>query len=183
MRCVNTYNSYPDWRVIDVAGNGNQASLIIINVVASVVGILVLLVTSICIFQRTRNTRQHLLATDDDEVIRNNSLQLDFATVEAATNNFSDANKLGQGGFGAVYKDFGMARLFVRDETHGDTSRVVGTYGYMAPEYVMHGRFSVKSDVFSFGVIVLEIVSGQKNNNFQDGETVEDLISSVSMII
>ncbi|EOY28558.1 Cysteine-rich RLK 29, putative isoform 2 [Theobroma cacao] len=73
--------------------------------------------------------------------------------------------------------DFGMARLFVRDETQGNTSRIVGTYGYMAPEYAMHGQFSVKSDVFSFGVIILEIISGQKNNCFRNGETVEDLLS------
>ncbi|KAK8575334.1 hypothetical protein V6N12_063009 [Hibiscus sabdariffa] len=93
----------PPPRPQSTRGNGNNTTRIII-VVASVVGILVLLVTSICIFQRTRKTRQHLLATDDDEVIRNDSLQFDFATVGAATNNFSDANKLGQGGFGAVYK-------------------------------------------------------------------------------
>uniref|UniRef100_A0A251S113 Putative serine/threonine/dual specificity protein kinase, catalytic domain-containing protein n=1 Tax=Helianthus annuus TaxID=4232 RepID=A0A251S113_HELAN len=49
--------------------------------------------------------------------------------------------------------DFGMARLFKPEETQGDTSRIVGTYGYMAPEYVRHGHFSVKSDVFSFGVL------------------------------
>ncbi|XP_057470962.1 cysteine-rich receptor-like protein kinase 10 isoform X2 [Actinidia eriantha] len=73
--------------------------------------------------------------------------------------------------------DFGMARLFVLDETQGNTSRIVGTYGYMAPEYAMHGQFSVKSDVFSFGVLVLEIVSGQKNNCFRNGENVEDLLS------
>ncbi|MBA0568607.1 hypothetical protein Golob_006086 [Gossypium lobatum] len=53
--------------------------------------------------------------------------------------------------------DFGMARLVVRDETQGNTSRIVGTYGYMAPEYAMHGQFSVKSDVYSYGVLVLEI--------------------------
>ncbi|GMN49772.1 hypothetical protein TIFTF001_018938 [Ficus carica] len=53
--------------------------------------------------------------------------------------------------------DFGMARLFVVDQTQGNTSRIVGTYGYMAPEYAMHGQFSVKSDVFSFGVLLLEI--------------------------
>nr|GFA00224.1 putative receptor-like protein kinase At4g00960 [Tanacetum cinerariifolium] len=53
--------------------------------------------------------------------------------------------------------DFGMARLFKPEETQGDTSRIVGTYGYMAPEYAMHGQFSVKSDVFSFGVLVLEM--------------------------
>ena len=45
-----------------------------------------------------------LLIAADDEVIRAESLQFDFATVRVATNNFSDANKLGQGGFGAVYK-------------------------------------------------------------------------------
>ncbi|KAK7343552.1 hypothetical protein VNO77_12362 [Canavalia gladiata] len=73
--------------------------------------------------------------------------------------------------------DFGMARLFVVDQTQGNTSKIVGTYGYMAPEYVMQGQFSVKSDVFSFGVLILEIVSGQKNNGFHNGEHVEDLIS------
>ena len=54
--------------------------------------------------------------------------------------------------------------------------------GYMAPEYAMHGQFSVKSDVFSFGVLVLEIVSGQKNNCFRNGESVEDLVSCVSIL-
>ncbi|XP_010112670.2 putative receptor-like protein kinase At4g00960, partial [Morus notabilis] len=73
--------------------------------------------------------------------------------------------------------DFGMARLFVVDQTQGNTSRIVGTYGYMAPEYAMRGQFSVKTDVFSFGVLLLEIVSGQKNNSFSHGEHVEDLLS------
>ena len=51
--------------------------------------------------------------------------------------------------------------------------------GYMAPEYAMYGQFSVKSDVFSFGVLVLEIVSGQRNNCVRNGENVEDLLSYV----
>ncbi|RZR95109.1 hypothetical protein BHM03_00023909, partial [Ensete ventricosum] len=59
--------------------------------------------------------------------------------------------------------DFGMARIFGGDETEANTRRVVGTYGYMSPEYAMDGVFSVKSDVFSFGVLVLEIVSGKRN--------------------
>ncbi|XP_044495915.1 cysteine-rich receptor-like protein kinase 26 [Mangifera indica] len=238
-----------------------------------------------------------------DEISGAESLQFDFNTVRVATNNFSDANKLGQGGFGAVYKgrllngqeiavkrlskgsgqgdlefknevllvaklqhrnlvrllgysleanerlliyefvpntsldhfifdlkertqldwetrykiiggiargllylhedsrlriihrdlkasnvlldaemnpkiaDFGMARLFERDETQGNTNRIVGTYGYMAPEYAMHGQFSVKSDVFSFGVLLLEIVCGQRNNSFRIRENEEDLLS------
>ncbi|GJY38190.1 cysteine-rich receptor-like protein kinase 15 [Tanacetum coccineum] len=76
----------------------------------------------------------------------------------------------------AKIADFGMARLFTPDKTHGDTSRIVGTYGYMAPEYATRGKFSVKSDVFSFGVLVLEIVTGEKNNCFQNG-MMEDLLS------
>ncbi|MFQ6671157.1 hypothetical protein Gotur_035773 [Gossypium turneri] len=61
--------------------------------------------------------------------------------------------------------DFGMARLFPEDQTHVNT-RVAGTNGYMAPEYVMNGRLSVKADVFSFGVVVLELISGQRNSSF-----------------
>ncbi|KAK3188244.1 hypothetical protein Dsin_027805 [Dipteronia sinensis] len=62
--------------------------------------------------------------------------------------------------------DFGMARLFEMDQTQGDTSRIVGTFGYMAPEYIKYGQFSIKSDVFSFGVLVLEIICGKKNSCF-----------------
>ncbi|XP_021808507.1 G-type lectin S-receptor-like serine/threonine-protein kinase At4g27290 isoform X2 [Prunus avium] len=63
--------------------------------------------------------------------------------------------------------DFGLARTLVGgDQTGGNTNRVVGTYGYMAPEYAIYGLFSVKSDVFSFGILVLEVISGRKNKGF-----------------
>ncbi|XP_059660580.1 G-type lectin S-receptor-like serine/threonine-protein kinase SD1-1 isoform X2 [Cornus florida] len=62
--------------------------------------------------------------------------------------------------------DFGIARIFGGEQTEEKTKRVIGTYGYMSPEYAMRGHFSVKSDVFSFGVLVLEIISGQKNWGF-----------------
>ncbi|KAH7660851.1 Non-specific serine/threonine protein kinase protein [Dioscorea alata] len=59
--------------------------------------------------------------------------------------------------------DFGLARNFGDCETMIKTRKVVGTYGYMAPEYTLDGVFSMKSDVFSFGVLILEIISGQRN--------------------
>ncbi|XP_026442223.1 cysteine-rich receptor-like protein kinase 10 [Papaver somniferum] len=73
--------------------------------------------------------------------------------------------------------DFGMARLFVLEQTQASTNRIVGTYGYMAPEYIMHGEFSVKSDVFSFGVLVLEILCGQRNSSFHKSDIDRDLLS------
>ncbi|KAL6657917.1 hypothetical protein ACP70R_005697 [Stipagrostis hirtigluma subsp. patula] len=75
--------------------------------------------------------------------------------------------------------DFGLARIFGRDQTQAVTNRVVGTYGYMAPEYVMRGNYSVKSDAFSFGVIVLEIVTGRKNNDHYNSRQSDDLLTTV----
>uniref|UniRef100_A0ACD5WN89 Uncharacterized protein n=1 Tax=Avena sativa TaxID=4498 RepID=A0ACD5WN89_AVESA len=61
--------------------------------------------------------------------------------------------------------DFGMARIFNDNQQNANTQRVVGTYGYMAPEYAMEGVFSTKSDAYSFGVLLLEIVTGIRRNS------------------
>ncbi|KAJ9560106.1 hypothetical protein OSB04_005266 [Centaurea solstitialis] len=180
----------------------------------------------------------------------NNELRyFTFQSISSATNDFSITNKLGEGGFGAVYKgklvdgqevavkrlsrsstqgvkefknetelivklqhtnlvrllgcciekqekilaevihrdlkasnillddylkpkiaDFGMAKLFGINESEANTSRVVGTRGYMPPEYMREGTVSIKTDVFSFGVLLLEIVSGKKNHGSYDVE-------------
>ncbi|CAN1775112.1 G-type lectin S-receptor-like serine/threonine-protein kinase At4g27290 [Linum perenne] len=62
--------------------------------------------------------------------------------------------------------DFGLAKTFGADQTEAKTNRVVGTHGYMSPEYVVDGKYSMKSDIFSFGVLVLELVSGKRNRGF-----------------
>nr|POE68756.1 cysteine-rich receptor-like protein kinase 29 [Quercus suber] len=246
-------------------GKRSNSSKTIIAIVVVVV-ILVVIIICICISLRVRKQRKKAKM---DEISSTESLHFDFPTIRVATDNFSDANKLGQGGFGVVYKgrlsngqeiavkrlsqgsgqgdlefkneillvaklqhrnlvklrgfclegcerlliyefvpngsldqvifdpakrayldwqrrykiiegiarDFGMARLVILDQTHINTNRIVGTYGYMAPEYAYHGHFSVKSDVFSFGVLVLEMICGQKNGYFRNEENGEDLLT------
>jgi len=53
----------------------------------------------------------------------------------------------------------------------------------MPPEYAVHGHYSIKSDVFSFGVLVLEIISGKKNKEFSDPEHSLNLLGHVSTMI
>ncbi|XP_044461360.1 putative receptor-like protein kinase At4g00960 [Mangifera indica] len=282
--------------------------VVAIIVVSIIITMAVLDAFSYVLLRRTRKAkekkrRKQELEDAADEIEPEESLQFDFSTIKAATDNFSIDNKLGQGGFGSVYKgrlpngqeiavkrlsrdsgqgdlefknevllmaklhhrnlvrllgfcledkerlliyefvpnssldnfifdptkrlsldweirykiiggiarrilylhedsrlriihrdikvsnilldkdmtpkisDFGMAKLFEFDQTRGDTSKIVGTFGYMPPEYVHYGHFSVKSDVFSFGVLVLEIITGQKINSFCDEKEGEDLLT------
>ncbi|XP_025800488.1 putative cysteine-rich receptor-like protein kinase 20 [Panicum hallii] len=62
--------------------------------------------------------------------------------------------------------DFGIARIFSSNMTESNTTRIVGTHGYISPEYAFDGVCSIKSDVFSFGVLVLEIISGKRTTGF-----------------
>ncbi|KAL8267214.1 hypothetical protein R6Q59_004558 [Mikania micrantha] len=281
-----------------------------IIIVIIVVTFGVIIIAFVCIFLRMRKRKQKPmpLKDNDDETMdidNAESLKYNFNMVRAATNNFSEDNKLGQGGFGAVYKgmladgreiavkrlardsgqgeaefknevllvarlqhrnlvrllgfslkgcerllvyellpngsldqfifdpirrtlldwqkryniikgisrgllylheesrlmiihrdmkasnilldskmtpkiaDFGMARLFNDEESQGQATRIVGTYGYMAPEYALYGQFSVKSDVFSFGVLILEMLTGQKNQCFENEESSKYLLGFV----
>ncbi|KAL8096546.1 putative LRR receptor-like serine/threonine-protein kinase At1g56140 isoform X1 [Apium graveolens] len=60
--------------------------------------------------------------------------------------------------------DFGLAKLYDDKKTHIST-RVAGTVGYLAPEYAMRGHLTEKADVFGFGVVALEVVSGRLNSD------------------
>ncbi|RZB43822.1 Cysteine-rich receptor-like protein kinase 26 isoform B [Glycine soja] len=288
----------------------SNPSRTIIAIVVPVVAVVVLLVAFTYNYLGARRRRQKPFQSEggegelDNDIKIDELLQFDFATIKFATNNFSDANKLGQGGFGIVYKgtlsdgqeiaikrlsinsnqgetefkneilltgklqhrnlvrllgfcfsrrerlliyefvpnksldyfifdpnnrvnlnwerryniirgiargllylredsrlqivhrdlktsnilldeelnpkisDFGMARLFEINQTQASTNTIVGTFGYMAPEYIKYGQFSVKSDVFSFGVMILEIVCGQRNSEIRGSEeNAQDLLS------
>ncbi|XXG83032.1 hypothetical protein AAC387_Pa10g0888 [Persea americana] len=272
----------------------NRKRIIILSIVPSVLALMLLSIIFVLLLRKRRKDKdkkgkenttpidaEETTGVTFSEIEEQESLarsldplQFDFGVIRAATNNFSIENKLGEGGFGPVYKgrlldgreiavkrlsrnsgqaeekiliyeyvtnksldyllfdpskrtqldwetrykiiqgiarglqylhedsrlriihrdlkasnilldgemnpkisDFGMSRIFGVDETQGNTSRIAGTFGYMSPEYAMHGQFSVKSDVFSFGVLLLEIVTGHKNNNFYQSNRAEDLLS------
>ncbi|KAH9772069.1 proline-rich receptor-like protein kinase PERK9 [Citrus sinensis] len=71
------------------------------------------------------------------------------------------SNILLDNNFEAQVSDFGLAKLALDANTH-ITTRVMGTFGYMAPEYASSGKLTEKSDVFSFGVVLLELITGRK---------------------
>ncbi|TQD83175.1 hypothetical protein C1H46_031280 [Malus baccata] len=64
--------------------------------------------------------------------------------------------------FMAKIADFGLARMFPEDKTHISTA-IAGTLGYMAPEYIVRGKLTEKADVYSFGVLVIEVICGKRN--------------------
>ncbi|XP_061376508.1 cysteine-rich receptor-like protein kinase 10 [Gastrolobium bilobum] len=73
--------------------------------------------------------------------------------------------------------DFGMARIFAGSEDEASTATIVGTYGYMAPEYAMEGLYSIKSDVYGFGVLLLEIITGSRNAGFYHSKSFPSLLA------
>ncbi|KAM7465174.1 hypothetical protein LguiB_012736 [Lonicera macranthoides] len=286
-------------------GEGKMSPTTIIAIVIPIAVVVLLFAIGYCCVAKKAKKNHNAVTneTDANEITDVQSLQFDLSTIQAATNNFSNENKIGRGGFGMVYKgtlangqeiavkrlskssrqgelefknevvlvaklqhrnlvrllgfclegeekilvyeyvpnksldyflfdpekqgqldwsrrykiiggiargmlylhedsrlriihrdlkasnillddkmnpkvsDFGMARIFGVDQTQGNTNRIVGTYGYMSPEYAMHGHFSVGSDVFSFGVLVLEIISGKKNSYFHASDRGEDLLN------
>lgn len=76
----------------------------------------------------------------------------------------------------AKIADFGLARSFQEDKSHISTA-IAGTLGYMAPEYLAHGQLTEKVDVYSFGVLLLEIVTGRQNNRSKTSEYSDSIIT------
>uniref|UniRef100_A0A8R7TCE1 Protein kinase domain-containing protein n=1 Tax=Triticum urartu TaxID=4572 RepID=A0A8R7TCE1_TRIUA len=74
--------------------------------------------------------------------------------------------------------DFGLAKIFGGDRSQTVTHRILEhSTGYMSPEYAMRGQYSIKSDVFSLGVLILEIITGRRSHGPHDSEHDTDLIN------
>lgn len=80
--------------------------------------------------------------------------------------------------FRAKIADFGLARSFEEDKSHISTA-IAGTMGYMAPEYLAHGQLTEKADVYSFGILLLEIITGKQNTKSRPLEYSESLVAIV----
>ncbi|PWA45559.1 gnk2-like domain-containing protein [Artemisia annua] len=77
----------------------------------------------------------------------------------------------------AKIADFGLARSFQDDRSHISTA-IAGTLGYMDPEYLAHGQLTEKADVYSFGVLLLEVVTGMGNNRSKTIDCTDSLLST-----
>ena len=85
------------------------------------------------------------------------------------------ANILLDEGFEAVVGDFGLAKLLDQRESH-ITTAVRGTVGHIAPEYLSTGQSSEKTDVFGFGILLLELITGQKALDAGNGQVQKGMI-------
>ncbi|KAI9123553.1 hypothetical protein K1719_004853 [Acacia pycnantha] len=94
----------------------------------------------------------------------------DYSRLKVIHRDLKPSNILLDDEMNAKISDFGLAKMVAININEESTNRIVGTYGYMSPEYAMYGQYSEKSDVFSFGVIILEIISGKKNTS-RDSES------------
>ncbi|KDP44500.1 hypothetical protein JCGZ_16333 [Jatropha curcas] len=96
-------------------------------------------------------------------------VEFSYKELAQATDNFNVANKIGKGGFGSVYYaelrgevgDFGLTK-FVEVGSALRPARLVGTFGYMPPEYGESGTISPKADVYAFGIVLYELISGKE---------------------
>ncbi|KAL7188032.1 hypothetical protein ACSBR1_037969 [Camellia fascicularis] len=86
------------------------------------------------------------------------------------------SNVLASFGKWLFFRLFGYLAILVEDETEAITNKVVGTYSYISPEYIVEGNFSVKYDVLSFRVLIMEIVSGRRNSTFYHLDCPRNLI-------
>ncbi|XP_024932242.2 receptor-like serine/threonine-protein kinase ALE2 isoform X4 [Ziziphus jujuba] len=90
---------------------------------------------------------------------------------------FKSSNILLEDDFTPKVSDFGLARTAMDEENRHISTRVMGTFGYVAPEYAMTGHLLVKSDVYSYGVVLLELLTGRKPVDMSQPPGQENLVA------
>ncbi|XP_057545407.1 uncharacterized protein LOC130824424 isoform X1 [Amaranthus tricolor] len=90
---------------------------------------------------------------------------------------FKSSNILLENDFTPKVSDFGLARAAMDEENRHISTRVMGTFGYVAPEYAMTGHLLVKSDVYSYGVVLLELLTGRKPVDMSQPPGQENLVA------
>ncbi|KAL9224254.1 hypothetical protein vseg_000311 [Gypsophila vaccaria] len=90
---------------------------------------------------------------------------------------FKSSNILLENDFTPKVSDFGLARTALDEENKHISTRVMGTFGYVAPEYAMTGHLLVKSDVYSYGVVLLELLTGRKPVDMSQPAGQENLVA------
>ncbi|KAM7489852.1 hypothetical protein LguiB_027336 [Lonicera macranthoides] len=140
-----------------------------------------------------------LIPRSQDEILQSSNLKsFGFNDLRTSTRNFRPDNVLGEGGFGCVFKgwidektftaakpgtgmviaynaklsDFGLAKDGLVDGKSHVSTRVMGTYGYAAPEYMVTGHLKAKSDIYNFVVVLMEMLTRRRvvDKNCPPGE-------------
>ncbi|KAI3696494.1 hypothetical protein L1987_79512 [Smallanthus sonchifolius] len=161
----------------------------IIAIVASVVGSVIVTTVALMIVLYIRKRRY--------TTKKKSSLHFKYSTVEKATGYWDESNKLAQGGFGTVYKgvladgrEIAVKRLFFNYKFNAadlyNEVNIISSVehknlvsGYMAPEYLAHGHLTEKADVYSFGILILEVFTGMQSNRSKITEYADSLLSTV----
>ncbi|GAB4830986.1 Cysteine-rich receptor-like protein kinase, variant 2 [Ancistrocladus abbreviatus] len=179
----------------------SMVKVIVATVVPIVAALVILIVSGICLLTRKRkklktaNIDRNVSESFSESFTMEETLQYDFTRLEVATDNFSSDNKVGQGGFGAVYKGtlpngqkIAVKRLYAnscqgaeqfKNEVellaklqHRNLVRLLGFCLVGVEKWIHVPRVCdawailSESDVYSFGVLVLEIINGMRINNF-----------------
>ncbi|KAK8992233.1 hypothetical protein V6N11_048322 [Hibiscus sabdariffa] len=101
----------------------------------------------------------------------------DFSDPRIIYRDFKASNILLDENFNPKLSDFGLAKLGPTGGKDHVSTRVMGTYGYCAPEYAMTGQLTTKSDVYSFGVVFLELISGRRAIDILRPEGEQNLVA------
>ncbi|TYJ43495.1 hypothetical protein E1A91_A03G157100v1 [Gossypium mustelinum] len=96
---------------------------------------------------------------------------------------FKSTNVLLNTNFEAKISDFGLAKLMPEGQETDVTARVLGTFGYFDPEYTSTGKLTLKSDVYAFGVVLLELLTGRRAVDLNQGPNDRNLVLQVRHIL